>query len=158
MPEAFDIAFLGGGPAGYQGAIRAAQLGARVAVVEEELLGGLCLTGGCSPTKTVRASAEVGRAMRRAREYGFQPVEAAPDFQAIIARKERVVAGLRNSIARLFQAHRIALVEGRGRLMAPDKIEVEHDGKLNLIKAAKVVIATGSPPPRLPIVPPDPPG
>jgi len=156
MPEAFDIAFLGGGPAGYQGAIRAAQLGVRVAVVEEELLGGVCLNRGCIPTKTVRASAEVGRAMRRAREYGFQAVEAAPDFQAIIARKERVVAGLRNSIARLFQAHRIALVEGRGRLMAPDKIEVEHDGKLNLIKAAKVVIATGSRPARLPMFPQNP--
>src|SRR4030042_5991812 len=102
MPEAFDIAFLGGGPAGYQGAIRAAQLGARVAVVEEELLGGVCLNRGCIPTKTVRASAEVGRAMRRAREYGFQAVEAARDFEAIIARKERVVAGVSNRLAALF--------------------------------------------------------
>ena len=93
MPEAYDIAFLGGGPAGYQGAIRAAQLGARVAVVEEGFLGGVCLNWGCIPTKTVRASAEVGRAMRRAKEFGFQPVEANPDIQAIIARKERVVSG-----------------------------------------------------------------
>ena len=60
MPEAYDIAFLGGGPAGYQGAIRAAQLGAKVAVVEERFLGGVCLNWGCIPTKTVRASAEVG--------------------------------------------------------------------------------------------------
>ena len=61
MAEHYDIAFLGGGPAGYQGAIRAAQLGARVAVVEESFLGGVCLNWGCIPTKTVRASAEVGR-------------------------------------------------------------------------------------------------
>ena len=113
MPEHFDIAFLGGGPAGYQGAIRAAQLGAKVAVVEEGFLGGVCLNRGCIPTKTVRASAEVARSMRRAREYGFQPVEANPDIKAIIARKERVVTGLRRSIAGLFQAHRIALVEGQ---------------------------------------------
>ncbi|HSO71473.1 MAG TPA: FAD-dependent oxidoreductase, partial [Thermodesulfobacteriota bacterium] len=80
MPETYDIVFLGGGPAGYQGAIRAAQLGARVAVVEEGFLGGVCLNWGCIPTKTVRASAEVGRAMRRAKEFGFQPVEANPDI------------------------------------------------------------------------------
>jgi dihydrolipoamide dehydrogenase len=156
MPEAYDIAFLGGGPAGYQGAVRAAQLGAKVAVVEERFLGGVCLNWGCIPTKTVRASAEVGRAMRRAREYGFQPVEASPDIQAIIARKERVVSGLRASIGRLFQAHRITLVEGRGRLVAPNGIEVEQDGRLNLIEAAKVVIATGSRPARLPLFPQSP--
>ena len=153
MPQAYDIAFLGGGPAGYQGAIRAAQLGAQVAVVEASFLGGVCLNWGCIPTKTVRASAEVGRAMRRAREFGFQPVEANPDIQAIIARKERVVSGLRRSIAGLFQAQRIALVEGRGRLIAPMKIEVEREGQVSLIEATKVVIATGSRPARLPLFP-----
>jgi dihydrolipoamide dehydrogenase len=156
MPEAYDIAFLGGGPAGYQGAIRAAQLGARVAVVEESFLGGVCLNWGCIPTKTVRASAEVGRAMRRAREFGFQPVEANPDIKSIIARKDRVVQGLRRSIAGLFQAHRIDLVEGRGRLIAPMKIEVEREGQVSLIEAVKVVIATGSRPARLPMFPPGP--
>ena len=156
MPETYDLAFLGGGPAGYQGAVRAAQLGAKVAVVEERFLGGVCLNWGCIPTKTVRASAEVGRAMRRAREYGFQPVEASPDIQAIIARKERVVSGLRASIGRLFQAHRIALVEGKGRLIAANKIEVERDGQISLIEAAKVVIATGSRPARLPLFPQNP--
>ena len=132
MPEQYDIAFLGGGPAGYQGAIRAAQLGARVAVIEEEYLGGVCLNWGCIPTKAVRASAEMGRALRRAREYGFQPVEANPDIKAIIARKERVVQGLRRSIAGLFQARRIDLWEGRGRFLSPTRIEVEKDGHLSL--------------------------
>jgi len=153
MPEVYDIAFLGGGPAGYQGAIRAAQLGAKVAVVEEKFLGGVCLNRGCIPTKTVRASAEVGRAMRRAREFGFEPVEAKPDIQAIIARKERVISGLRRSIAGLFQARRIALVEGRGRFIAANKIEVKREGQSSLIEAAKVVIATGSRPARLPLFP-----
>ncbi|PIU52689.1 MAG: dihydrolipoyl dehydrogenase, partial [Deltaproteobacteria bacterium CG07_land_8_20_14_0_80_60_11] len=146
MPAAYDIAFLGGGPAGYQGAIRAAQLGARVAVVEEGFLGGVCLNWGCIPTKTVRASAEVGRALRRAKEFGFQAVEANPDIAAIIARKERVVSGLRRSIAGLFQARRIDLVEGRGRFLAPSRIEVEKEGQSSLVEAAKVIIATGSRP------------
>ncbi|MBM4273149.1 MAG: dihydrolipoyl dehydrogenase [Deltaproteobacteria bacterium] len=156
MPEAYDIAFLGGGPAGYQGAVRAAQLGAKVVVVEESFLGGVCLNWGCIPTKTVRASAEVGRAMRRAKEYGFRPVEASPDIQAIISRKDRVVSGLRAGVGRLFQAHRIALVEGRGRLIAADRIEVERNGRLDLVKAAKVVMATGSRPARLPLFPQSP--
>lgn len=156
MPEQYDMAFLGGGPAGYQGAVRAAQLGAKVAVVEEKFLGGVCLNWGCIPTKAVRASAEAARTLRRAREFGLQPVEAQPDLQAIIARKERVVSGLRRSIFGLFQAHRIALVEGRGRLAAPDKIEVEQEGRIHLVEAAKIVIATGSRPARLPLFPPGP--
>lgn len=156
MTETYDLVFLGGGPAGYQGAIRAAQLGAKVAVVEESFLGGVCLNRGCIPTKAVRASAEVARTMRRAQEFGFRPVETLPDFQAIIARKDRVVQGLRRSIFGLFQAHRIALVEGRGHLIAADKIEVEKDGRLDLIQAAKVVIATGSRPARLPLFPQSP--
>ena len=153
MPETFDIVFLGGGPAGYQGAIRAAQLGAKVAVVEEKFLGGVCLNWGCIPTKTVRASAEAGRTLRRAREFGFQPVEARPDLAAIIARKDRVVSALRGSIGRLFQAHKIVLVEGRGRLAAAGQIEVEHSGQETLLNTNKVVVATGSRPARLPIFP-----
>ncbi len=153
MAESYDIAFLGGGPAGYQGAIRAAQLGARAAVIEEKFLGGVCLNWGCIPTKTVRASAEVGRAIRRAREYGFQPLEAVPDIAAIIARKQRVVTGLRTSIGRLFQAHQVDLIEGRGRLVGPGNIEVEKDSATTLLKAGKVVIATGSRPAVLPVFP-----
>ena len=156
MAEQYDIAFLGGGPAGYQGAIRAAQLGAKVAVVEASFLGGVCLNWGCIPTKTVRASAEAARTMRRAREFGFQPVEANPDIKAIIARKERVVQGLRRSIAGLFQARRIVLIEGKGRLLAPTRIEVEKDGQSSLVEAAKVVIVTGSRPARLALFPQSP--
>ena len=156
MREPYDIAFLGGGPAGYQGAIRAAQLGARVAVVEDRLVGGVCLNWGCIPTKAVRASAEAGRSMRRAREYGFKPVEVLPDIAAIITRKQRVVTALRTSIERLFQAHRIDLIEGRGRLVGHGKIEVQGKDTADLIEAAKLVVTTGSSPAGLPIVPQSP--
>ena len=117
MKEKFDIAFLGGGPAGYQGAVRAAQLGARVAVVEAKFLGGVCLNWGCIPTKTVRASAEVARTIRRAREFGFEQLNPTPDIKAIISRKERVVAALRGSLERLFQANKVVLFQGQGRLV-----------------------------------------
>ena len=153
MRQNYDIAFLGGGPAGYQGAIRAAQLGARVAVVEERLVGGVCLNWGCIPTKAVRASAEVGRSMRRAREYGFKPVETVPDIAAIIARKQRVIKALRGSIEHLFQARKIDLVEGRGSLVGAGKIEVQSGGEAQLVEADKVVIATGSRPAGLPMIP-----
>jgi dihydrolipoamide dehydrogenase len=153
MPDTFDIAFLGGGPAGYQGAIRAAQLGAKAAVVEEKFLGGVCLNWGCIPTKTVRASAEAGRTLRRAKEFGFQPVEARPDLAAIIARKDRVVNALRGSIGRLFQANQIALIEGRGRLAATGGIELEENRQQTLVHANKVVVATGSRPAGLPMFP-----
>lgn len=153
MQEQFDIVFLGGGPAGYQGAIRAAQLGARVAVIEEKFVGGVCLNRGCIPTKAVRASAEAGRSMRRAREYGFKPVETMPDIAAIVARKQRVVKALRGSIEQLFQARRIELIEGRGALIAPGKIEVEKAAETSLVDAGKVVITTGSRPAGLTVFP-----
>lgn len=153
MPETFDIVFLGGGPAGYQGAIRAAQFGAKAAVVEEKFLGGVCLNWGCIPTKTVRASAEAGRTLRRAREFGFQPVEARPNLAAIMARKDRVVNALRGSIGRLFQANQISLLEGRGRLTTTGGIEVEQSHQQTLVHANKVVVTTGSRPASLPMFP-----
>lgn len=156
MSRSYDIAFLGGGPAGYQGAIRAAQLGARVAVVEEKFVGGVCLNRGCIPTKALRASAEVGRCLRRAREYGFKPVEAVPDIAAILARKQRVVTGLRRSIEGLFQAHGIDLIEGRAALAGHGKIELQNSGEPRMVEAGKVVITTGSRPAGLTIFPESP--
>ena len=156
MDDRYDVAFLGGGPAGYQGAIRAARLGAKVAVIEEKFVGGVCLNRGCIPTKTVRASAEVGRSMRRAREYGFKPVEAVPDIAAIMGRKQRVVKALRESIERLFKAHRIDLIEGQGVLVGPGRIEVQKVGKSSLVETRKVVISTGSRAAALPVFPKSP--
>jgi dihydrolipoamide dehydrogenase len=151
--EPFDIVFLGGGPAGYQGAIHAAQLGARVAVVEERSLGGVCLNRGCIPTKTVRASAEAGRSLRRAGEFGFRPVEAVPVMAAIVARKQRVVKALRGSVGKLLLANRIELFEGRGALIGAGRIEVRKDGVTDLLRSGKVVITTGSRPAGLEVFP-----
>lgn len=154
--EKFDIAFLGGGPAGYQGAVRAAQLGARVAVVEAKFLGGVCLNWGCIPTKTVRASAEVARTIRRAREFGFEQLSPIPDIKAIISRKERVVAALRGSLERLFQANKVTLFQGQGRLVSEHSVEIQANGSSNLVEASKIIVSTGSSPASLDVIPKSP--
>lgn len=150
MEKRYDIAFLGGGPAGYQGAIRAAQLGASVAVIEKNLLGGVCLNRGCIPTKAMRASAETAGVMRRAREYGFQPVDILPDMASVIARRERILAGLRGGIEQLFSLNSIDVIKGNGRFVSSGHLEVENEGKIKAVEAEKIVIATGSRPASLP--------
>lgn len=145
--EVFDVVFLGGGPAGYQGAIRAAQLGRRVAVVESRHLGGVCLNRGCIPTKTIKASVDVLYRARRAKDYGLEiDGSVRPDIGAIIARKEKVVGLLRGGVAQLFRGNGVALYEGRGRLAAPGELVVEGEGSTVRLKAKKVVLATGSRP------------
>ena len=156
MGERYDIVFLGGGPAGYQGAIRAAQLRAKVAVIEGREVGGVCLNRGCIPTKTVKASADTARAVRRAKEYGVEATGGVPDMAAVIARKDRVVGALRSSVERLFQANRIDLIRGTGRLLGRDRIGVEGEGGRTSVEAAKVVVATGSRPAVLTALPASP--
>lgn len=142
----FDIIFLGGGPAGYQGAIRAAQLGKRVAVIENRDLGGVCLNRGCIPTKTIRASAQLLYQARQAKNYGIQIPEAKPDMTSIITRKDKVVSLLRGGVAQLFRANGVSLFQGRGSLISPQELKVEEEDNTKVIKGEKIIIATGSRP------------
>lgn len=144
----FDLVFLGGGPAGYQGAIRAAQLGQKVAVIEDTNLGGVCLNRGCIPTKAIRASAQILQQARLAKDYGIVIPAAIADMPAIIARKNTVVSLLRGEIANLFRANAISLYDGRGRFVSPQEIRI--DGTSTVIKGSKIVITTGSRP-RIPL-------
>jgi len=144
--EQYDAVFLGGGPAGYQGAIRAAQLGKRVAVVEDRELGGVCLNHGCIPTKTIKASVEVLNKARQAKNYGLVIPEAQPDMQAIIARKNKVVELLRGGISQLFRSRGIRLYKGRGRFISPRKMKISGTEAETTIGFDKAVIATGSRP------------
>jgi len=148
MSAVYDVIFLGGGPAGYQGAIRAAQLGGRVAVVESAQLGGVCLNKGCIPTKTIKASVEVLRLARKAKTFGINVEGITPDIAAIIARKNKVVELLRGGIRYLFKQNRIDLLEGVGRLNSPGIVEVNQNDTLIRLQARKIVIATGSRPAR----------
>jgi dihydrolipoamide dehydrogenase len=144
--KSFDVAFLGGGSAGYKGALRAAQLGCRVAVIESRDLGGVCLNRGCIPTKTIRASVDALLKARRAKDYGLQVDVVWPDIRAIIARKDKVVGLLRNGIAQLFRKNGVSLYEGHGKLLSPDELEIETKEGLTRLRAKKVVIGTGSRP------------
>src|SRR5512136_2114328 len=144
--KSFDVAFLGGGSAGYKVALRAAQLGCRAAVIESRDLGGVCLNRGCISTKTIRASVDVLLKARRAKDYGLRVDAVRPDIGAIIARKDKVVGLLRNGIAQLFRKNGVSLYEGHGKLLSPDQLEVETNEGVKRLRTKRVVIGTGSRP------------
>ncbi|MGQ9571629.1 MAG: dihydrolipoyl dehydrogenase [Dehalococcoidia bacterium] len=149
MPEnlPFDVAVIGGGPAGYVAAIRAAQLGARVALVEKDRLGGTCLHRGCIPTKALLRSAEALLESRAATPVGVTVKDAAIDFSAMMAWKERAVAQQADELEKLIAWRKIAVFRGEGRLARPGSIKIGNE----LLAARKIIIATGSSPTRLPI-------
>jgi dihydrolipoamide dehydrogenase len=151
------IAILGAGPGGYVAAIRAAQLGARVTVVESQALGGVCLNWGCIPSKALLSVVELGDKIKKAGSLGLQisgPV--AYDLPQMVARKNQVVAGLVKGIATLFKAWNIEHVEGTGVIEAPGTVRVSvKDGTERVVTAEAIVIATGSSWPNLPQFPID---
>jgi dihydrolipoamide dehydrogenase len=140
------IAILGAGPGGYVAAIRAAQLGARVTVVERQALGGVCLNWGCIPSKTLLSVIELGEKLKKAEDLGL--VLAGParyDLARMVARKNKVVAGLVKGIATLFKAWNIDVVEGRGELLDARTITVTGpEGTRRNVEADAVIVATGS--------------
>ncbi len=151
------IAILGAGPGGYVAAIRAAQLGARVTVVESQALGGVCLNWGCIPSKALLSVVELGDKMKKAGPMGLQlagPVTY--DLPQMVARKNQVVAGLVKGIATLFKAWNIEHVEGTGKIKDSQTVQVAmKDGTQRAITADAIVIATGSSWPNLPQFPID---
>jgi dihydrolipoamide dehydrogenase len=143
----FDVAIIGGGPGGYVAAIRAAQLGARVALVEKDRLGGVCLHRGCIPTKALLRSAEALLESKSSPAVGVAVKGAAVDFAAMMAWKERAVAQQADELEKLIAWRRIAVFRGDGQLVGPGSIKVGDE----LLAAAKIIIATGSLPSHLPI-------
>lgn len=149
------IVILGGGPAGYVGALKAAQLGAEVTVIEDTEVGGTCLNRGCIPTKTLIASAEVLNKVRNSAEYGLDlNGSVSPNIQKIIDRKNKVISIQVKGIRSLFKSWGVNLIEGKGILLSPEKLEVEKkDGSREIIGADRIIIATGSRPAQIPIFP-----
>lgn len=151
----FDLVVLGGGPGGYVAAIRAAQLGMKVACVEkEEALGGTCLRVGCIPSKALLDSSELFEQIRhKAEVHGIRVEGASVDVPAMLARKDGVVKGLTQGIAGLFKKNRIEWVRGFGRLTSPETIEVTvAHGEKTTLRARSIVLATGSVPVELPFL------
>jgi len=151
----FDIAILGAGPGGYVAAIKAAQLGAKVALVEKDKPGGTCLNRGCIPTKALVRSAEVYRILNGAEQYGCSIDGISFDWKKIQKRKDRVVNKLVGGIYHLLDSDNIELFNGKGTLVSPDTIEIEDNITLN---ADNIIIATGSESASLPIEGADLPG
>ncbi len=151
MPDVLDLVIIGGGPAGYVAALRAAQLGGQVALVERERVGGTCLRRGCIPTKALLTSAEALVACRRAGEFGIVAGEAAPDMPAIVARKNKIVDQHTRGVEFLLKRAKVRLVQGMGRLAEPGVVSVEKpDMAHERLETRNVLVTTGSEPAELP--------
>ncbi len=141
-----DVAVLGGGPGGYVAAIRAAQLGQSVCLVEKDELGGTCLNRGCIPTKSLVAGMEAYALAKRLGEFGVEAKDVSADFGRMIARKNKIVSRLRAGVGFLLKRGKVNVVKGTGRLVAPGRIAVDSQGTSSEIKARDIIIATGSRP------------
>lgn len=164
MAEEYDLVVLGGGTGGYVAAIRASQLGMKVAIVEKEKLGGTCLHRGCIPSKALLRSAEVYRLMKNSQQYGVEIENFRLDFAQVQKRKENIVNTLHQGVKSLMKKWKIDLYHGFGRILGPSifsplsgTISVEYeDGRENTMLVPKyVLIATGSRPSALPGLVPD---
>ena len=140
-----DIVVIGGGPGGYVCAIRAAQLGAKVTVVEKEYLGGTCLNWGCIPSKALIASADAYQSVLHSNAMGVKiDGKVSFDFDTITSRKDKIVTTLRGGVGILFKKNGVTHVEGTAKFVDKNTIEVEKDGKKQKISARNFIVATGS--------------
>jgi dihydrolipoamide dehydrogenase len=141
------VIIIGGGPGGYVSAIRAAQLGARVTVIEKYALGGTCLVWGCVPTKTLLHAARIYRTLQDTRRFGVYCTPGPLRFDKMVENKNLVVRNNVSGIENLLKKHRITVVKGRGQLVDPSTVEIQRDDG-NVVKETgdALVIATGSEP------------
>ncbi|MEC4114272.1 dihydrolipoyl dehydrogenase [Myroides pelagicus] len=153
----FDIIVLGSGPGGYVTAIRASQLGFKVAVVEKENLGGICLNWGCIPTKALLKSAQVFEYLQHASDYGLTiSGEVDKDFNAVIARSRGVAEGMSKGVQFLMKKNKIEIIDGFGKVKPGKKVEVtDKDGKVTELSADHIIVATGARSRELPNLPQD---
>ena len=151
------LTVLGAGPGGYIAAIRAAQLGAEVTLIENDEVGGTCLNWGCIPTKAMRASAEAISRAKRLTEFGIiMDGQVRPDLAAIMARKNKIVTDLVQGIRHTLAYHKINLLEGTGRVINPNLVKVTgQDGQQTEVPGDRLILATGSKPISLPALPLD---
>ncbi len=141
----YDVVILGSGPGGYVTAIRASQLGLKVAVVEKENLGGVCLNWGCIPTKALLKSAQVFQYIQHAKDYGITVGKAEADFTAVIDRSRSVADGMSKGVQFLMKKNKIDVIDGFGTVKPGKKVEVKAaDGKTSTIEAKHIIVATGS--------------
>ena len=144
MTEPYDLIVIGAGPGGYVAAIRAAQLGLKTAIVERELLGGICLNWGCIPTKALLRSAEIFHYMQHAKDYGLAADNIRADIDAVVKRSRGVAKQLNQGVGHLMKKNKIAVHMGSGKLTAPGTLEVTGEKGTETLSAKHIIIATGA--------------
>jgi dihydrolipoamide dehydrogenase len=145
MADSYDLIVLGSGPGGYVAAIRAAQLGLKTAIVERELLGGICLNWGCIPTKALLRTAEVYHYLTHAEAYGLSNEKPSFEIAKVVARSRAVAKQLNQGVAHLMKKNKIAVVMGEGKLTGKGKMSVTGaDGKATELAAKHIILATGA--------------
>jgi len=142
--KTFDVIVVGAGPGGYVAAIRAAQLGLSVAIVEREHMGGICLNWGCIPTKTMLRSSEVFHLMQRAGEFGLSATGIDFDLEAVIKRSRAVAKQLNSGVSHLMKKNKITVVMGEATLPARGKVRVTTDKGTEDLSADSIIVATGA--------------
>ncbi len=139
----YDVAIIGGGPGGYVAAIRAAQLGMKVAVIEKEHLGGICLNWGCIPTKALLRSAEIYHLIKNSEEFGIKVSNVEVDIKKVIERSRAVAKQLSSGIAHLMKKNNVTVLEGTAKIAGSGKISVDAK-ESKIVEAKNIIIATGA--------------
>jgi dihydrolipoamide dehydrogenase len=145
----FDLLVLGGGPGGYVAAIRAAQLGLKTALVEEDRLGGVCLNWGCIPSKALLASAHLYEKLQHAGDFGLSAGEISFDWKSIIKRSRQIADRSYRGVSYLMKKNGIAVFQGRGVLEGKGRIRVEGENEI-VVSAREIILATGAHPRSVP--------
>jgi len=146
MAEQFDVVVIGGGPGGYVAAIRASQLGKKVALVERAHLGGICLNWGCIPTKALLRSAEIYHAMKHADQYGLSAKDVSFDIKKVVERSRGVSDQMKKGIGFLMKKHKVTVFEGNGALAGKGKVSVTDNEKKKIadLEGKAIILATGA--------------
>ncbi len=150
--EERELVIIGGGPAGYVAAIRAAQLGGRATVIEMDALGGICLNRGCVPSKTLLHSAELYETMQKSEQFGITTRDISADLVKMQARKNMVIKTHVSGVESLLKGNKVEIMRGRARLLPAKQVEIESgEEQKQVIQARKILLATGGKPMSLPI-------
>ncbi|CAN5329020.1 dihydrolipoyl dehydrogenase [soil metagenome] len=144
MADKFDLIILGSGPGGYVAAIRASQLGMKVAIVERERLGGICLNWGCIPTKALLRTSEIYHYMTHADAYGLSATNVSFDLNKIVDRSRKVAGTLNAGVKGLMKKNKVTVFEGVGKLTAPGKLTVTTGDQTTELEARNIIVATGA--------------
>ncbi|MBU2961570.1 dihydrolipoyl dehydrogenase [Citreicella sp. C3M06] len=142
--QSFDMIVIGAGPGGYVAAIRGAQLGLKVAVVEREHMGGICLNWGCIPTKALLRSSEIYHFMHRAKEYGLSAEKIGFDLDAVVKRSRGVAKQLNSGVSHLLKKNKVTAIMGEATIAAKGKVTVKTDKGSEELTGKAIVIATGA--------------